>query len=458
VTTEQELLRKIEDREALVAVVGLGYVGLPVAVHFAEAGFEVLGFDVSSDVVEAVNAGRSHIEDVRSGRVERLVSDARLEATGDFDRLSSAEAVVICVPTPLSKTRDPDISFIKRAVDEVRDRLEEGQLVVLESTTYPGTTREMVLETLRESGLEPGEGFYLAFSPERIDPGNEEWTFANTPKVVGGLTDACHRLAVALYGQVVDEVVEVSSPEAAELSKLLENTFRAVNIGLANEMAVIADRLGIDIWEVIDAAATKPYGFMRFHPGPGLGGHCIPVDPQYLAWKMETLEYRTRFIQMASEINAEMPRFVVEKVTDALNVEQKAVNGSSVLVLGVAYKPNVDDTRESPALDIIRLLERKGAEVRYHDPHVPEVDVFGSTHRSSPLTRDLLESCDAVVVATDHDAIDWDMTGRHAPLVVDARNAMAGREFEATVYPLSGPPRHASGVGDARRSLRTAPV
>jgi UDP-N-acetyl-D-glucosamine dehydrogenase len=440
-TPRSRLLQKIERGEARVAVVGLGYVGLPVAAHFAEGGFGVLGLDVDEDVVSAVADGRSHIEDVTSGRLSRLVDEGRLSASRDFDRLAEADAIVICVPTPLSKTRDPDVSYVKAAVDEVRDRLRPAQLVVLESTTYPGTTREMVLETLAQTGLEAGEDFFLAFSPERIDPGNREWNFGNTPKVVGGLTDRCHELAVALYGRVVDRVVEVSSPEAAELTKILENTFRAVNIGLANEMAVIADRLGIDIWEVIEAADTKPYGFMRFHPGPGLGGHCIPVDPHYLSWKMESLEYRTRFIELASDINAEMPRHVVSKVTEALNDDRKAVNGSRVLVLGVAYKPDVDDTRESPALDVIRLLERKGAEVSYHDPHVPALRIGELEYGSVELTPEGLEGSDAVVVTTDHAAVDWEMVARHAPLVVDSRNALAGIEGDARVYPLSGPPR-----------------
>jgi UDP-N-acetyl-D-glucosamine dehydrogenase len=411
-----------------------------VAVHFAEAGFPVLGIDVDHDVVAAVNDGRSHIEDVTSGRVSRLVDGGRLEATVDYGRLDEVDVVVICVPTPLSKTRDPDISYLKAAVEEVREHLRPGQLVVLESTTYPGTTREMALEELAESGLEPGEEFFLAFSPERIDPGNDRWHFGNTPKVVGGCTETCHELAVALYRAVVDEVVEVSSPEAAELTKIWENTFRAVNIGLANEMAMIADRLGVDIWEVIDAADTKPYGFMRFHPGPGLGGHCIPVDPHYLSWKMETLEYRTRFIELASEVNAEMPRFVVSKVAEALNDVKKAVNGSRVLLLGVAYKPNVDDLRESPALDVMRLLEEQGAEVRYHDPHVDEVRFRDGVRRPVELTAGELERCDVAVVTTDHDAIDWTDVMRHAPRVVDSRNALAGLEGPATVYPLSGGP------------------
>jgi len=344
-TDDFELLERIADREARIGVLGLGYVGLPLVVHFAEAGFRCLGIDVKPEIVDGVMDERSHIDDVSSERVAARVADGSLEATTDFDRLVDVDVVVICVPTPLSKVGDPDVSFIVSATDQVKERLRPGQLVILESTTYPGTTRELLQNTLEETGLVVGQDFFLAFSPERVDPGNQDFTIKNTPKIVGGLTEYCHELAVALYRQVVDEVIEVSCPEAAELAKLLENTFRAVNIGLVNEMAVIADRLGIDIWEVVDAASTKPYGFMRFTPGPGLGGHCIPVDPQYLAWKMRSLRYRTRFIELAAEVNAEMPRYVVSKTAEALNVAGKAVNGSRVLLLGISYKANVDDTR-----------------------------------------------------------------------------------------------------------------
>jgi UDP-N-acetyl-D-glucosamine dehydrogenase len=437
---DQELLARIESHEAVVGILGLGYVGLPLAVAFAEAGFRTLGFDVKEEVVRSIGSGRSHITDIASTRLEKLTGGGPLEATTDFGRMSEVDAVVICVPTPLSKTDDPDLSFVVAAAEAVRDGLRPGQLVVLESTTYPGTTRELLAPALEESGLRAGSDFFLAFSPERVDPGNPTWHIENTPKIVGGLTPACHRLATALYGEVIENIVEVTSPEAAEMAKVLENTFRAVNIGLVNEMAVIADRLGIDIWEVIEAASTKPYGFMRFVPGPGLGGHCIPVDPIFLAWKMRTLQYRTRFIELAAEINGEMPRWVVERTAEALNRVRKPLNGSRVLVLGVSYKPDVDDIRESPALDIIELLRRRGAEVDYHDPFVPAVEIETEMHRSVDLTAERLEAADAVVITTDHSTVDYGLVGEHAGIVVDPRNAMR-EPGRAIVYPIAGPPR-----------------
>jgi UDP-N-acetyl-D-glucosamine dehydrogenase len=438
------LLAKIRSREARVGVLGLGYVGLPVAVGFAEAGFPTLGLDVSRDVVELVARGESHIGDVEASRVAALTARGGLKTTADFDLLADVDVVIICVPTPLSKTGDPDVSYIVQSTEAVRERLTPGQLVILESTTYPGTTRELVQDRLEATGLRVGSDFFLAFSPERVDPGNPDYHFENTPKVVGGLTPACHELSVALYSQVIDQVVEVSSPEAAELTKILENTFRAVNIGLVNEMAVIADRLGIDIWEVVDAATTKPYGFMRFTPGPGLGGHCIPIDPHYLAWKMRTLQYRTRFIELAAEVNAEMPRYVVAKVAEALNLSRKPVNGSRVLLLGVSYKADVDDTRESPALDILELLRGMGAEVMYHDPHVATLQLDGSRYESVPLTSEVLDSADAVVITTDHTDIDYDLILARAKIVLDPRNALASLSGPALVYPIAGPPRSVS--------------
>jgi UDP-N-acetyl-D-glucosamine dehydrogenase len=440
-TDDFGLLGRIANHDARVGVLGLGYVGLPLVVHFAEAGFRCLGLDVKPEIVDGVMRGRSHIDDVSSDRVAALVADGSLEATTDFDRLVEVNVVVICVPTPLSKVGDPDVSFIVSAAEQVKGRLRPGQLVILESTTYPGTTRELLQNTLEETGLAVGQEFFLAFSPERVDPGNRDFTIKNTPKIVGGLTERCHELAVALYRQVVDEVIEVSCPEAAELAKLLENTFRAVNIGLVNEMAVIADRLGIDIWEVVDAASTKPYGFMRFTPGPGLGGHCIPVDPQYLAWKMRSLRYRTRFIELAAEVNAEMPRYVVAKTAEALNVAGKAVNGSHVLLLGVSYKANVDDTRESPALDIHKLLREMGAIVSYHDPHVPSVHIDGETFESVHLASDALAAADVVVVTTDHESVDYELVLEKAEIVVDPRNALRGRTGRAVIYPVAGPAR-----------------
>jgi len=437
---DTELLSRIESHDAVVGIIGLGYVGLPLAVAFSEAGFKTLGFDVKPEVIDGLNAGRSHITDVTSERLASLTGDGPLEATLEFSRLGEADAVVICVPTPLSKTDDPDLSFVVAAAEAVRSTLRPGQLVVLESTTYPGTTREIVQPMLEETGLLAGEDFFLAFSPERVDPANPIWHIENTPKVVGGLTPACHRLATALYGEVIDTVVEVSSPEAAELAKLLENTFRAVNIGMVNEMAVVADRLGIDIWEVIEAAATKPYGFMKFFPGPGLGGHCIPVDPIFLAWKMKTLQYRTRFIELAAEVNGEMPRWVVERTAEALNDARKPLNGSDVLVLGVSYKPDVDDVRESPAIDIIKILMQRGANVEFHDPFVSVLEIDGEQEESVDLTAERLERADAVVITTDHSMVDYGLVGRHASIIVDPRNAVS-ESGGAVVYPIAGPPR-----------------
>jgi len=409
----------------VLGVVGLGYVGLPLAVVAARAGVRVLGFDLQDRVVRGINAGRSHIQDLTDDDVGGPVADGRLEATTDFARLAECDAISICVPTPLSKTRDPDVSHIMAAAESVAAALRPGQLVVLESTTYPGTTEELLRPVLERGGLAVGEDVFLCFSPERVDPGNERWAIDNTPKVIGGATEACLAAGLALYGRFIDTLVPVSSTAAAELTKILENTFRAVNIGLVNETAIVADRLGVDIWEVIDAAATKPFGFMRFVPGPGLGGHCIPVDPHYLSWKMRTMNYRTRFIDVASEINAEMPLFVAAKVRDALNQARKAVNGSRVLVLGVAYKGDVDDVRESPAIDVMQLLERDGADVVYHDPYVPHLEVDGGSWRSEPLTDELLEEADATVIVTDHSVFDYARIFEHATVLVDARNATA---------------------------------
>jgi UDP-N-acetyl-D-glucosamine dehydrogenase len=436
----QELLSRIQSHDAVVAIIGLGYVGLPLGVAFAEGGLRTIGLEVNPAIVDGINRGSSHILDVTSERLAPLTESGMLEATVDPGRLAEADAIVICVPTPLSKTDDPDMSYILSATGAVRGHLRPGQLIVLESTTYPGTTRETVLPMLEESGLAAGQDFWLAFSPERVDPGNAEWHIENTPKIVGGLTPDCHSLAVALYSEAIETVVEVSSPEAAELAKILENTFRAVNIGLVNEMAVISDRLGIDVWEVIDAAATKPYGFMRFFPGPGLGGHCIPVDPQFLAWKMKTLHYRTRFIELAAEINAEMPRYVVERVTEALNQIRKPLNGSRILLLGMSYKPDVDDVRESPAFDIAQILMQRGATVDYHDPYVPRVQLDDCELESQALTADCLSKTDAVVITTDHRIVDYGFITEHATIVVDPRNAISETRG-ATIYPIAGPPR-----------------
>ncbi len=415
--------------DVTLGIVGLGYVGVPLAVEAAKAGIPVLGFDVKAHVVEGLNAGHSHIQDVPSAVLKPLVDDGLLEATTDMARMSECDAISICVPTPLSKTRDPDVSFILASTEAVAATLRPGQLIALESTTYPGTTREILLPALQRSGLEVGKDFFLCFSPERVDPANPVWQTKNTPKVIGGITPACTEAGVALYERFIDTMVPVSSAEAAEMTKILENTFRAVNIGLVNETAIIADRLGVDVYEVIDAAATKPFGFMKFTPGPGLGGHCIPVDPHYLSWKMRTLNYKTRFIELASEINAEMPLFVVGKVREALNSIRKAVNGSRVLLLGVAYKRDIDDLRESPALDIIGLLQADGADVSYHDPYVPVIHADEDGHpemASVELTDEALSGPDAVVILTDHSSFDYARIVAKSRVLVDARNATRG--------------------------------
>jgi UDP-N-acetyl-D-glucosamine dehydrogenase len=423
-TIAQDLIGRAGRREALFGIVGLGYVGLPLALELANAGFRVLGFDVQQKVVDGLNAGHSHVKDVTDAQLQAVVKTGRFSATSDMRRLAEPDAVSICVPTPLSKFKDPDVSYIVAATESVKQTLRRGQAIILESTTYPGTTREILLPALESTGLTVGQDFFLAFSPERVDPGNAHYGTRNTPKVVGGITADCIRVAVALYQPAIDTLVPVSTTEAAELVKLLENTFRSVNIGLVNEMAIVCDKLGVDVWEVIEAAATKPFGFMKFLPGPGLGGHCIPVDPHYLAWKMRGLNYKTRFIDLAGELNTEMPLFWVRKVAEALNEQGKAVRGASVLVLGVAYKRDIDDIRESPALDIIRLLEDQGASVSYSDPYVPVLAEEGHEFRSVALDSKTVAAADCVMIVTDHTAVDYRMIKHHAKLVVDTRNAL----------------------------------
>ena len=443
---KQELLSKIRDRRAVVGVVGLGYVGLPLAMEFAGAGFHVIGFDVSERVVRDLMSGKSHIQDVPSTDVASHIGAGRFEATTDEKQLARCDAISIAVPTPLSKTRDPDMSYVNAATETVARNSHPGMIIVLESTTYPGTTREVLQPRLEAEGRSIGVDTFLAFSPERVDPGNPTWHTKNTPKVVGGVTAACTEVASALYAQCIDTVVPVSSAEAAELVKLLENTFRAVNIGLVNEMAIVCDKLGVNVWEVIDAAATKPFGFMKFTPGPGIGGHCIPLDPHYLAWKMRTLNYKTRFIDLASEINSEMPEYVVRKVARALNDDQRSVKGSRILVLGIAYKRDIDDMRESPALDVMRLLEERGANVDYHDPWVPSFRENGHSRSGVPLTREVLERTDAVVVVTDHASVDYQLVADHARLVVDTRNATVKlRPSRARIVHLAAPRDGSSG-------------
>lgn len=419
------LQQRIESRQAVCAVVGLGYVGLPLAMELCEAGFHVIGYDVQQRVIDLLMRGESHIQDVPAAQVAKHLKAGLFEATTDEARLGEADTVSIAVPTPLAKTRDPDMTFVIAASDAVARHAHPGMLVVLESTTYPGTTRDLMMPRLEARGLTIGEDAFLAFSPERVDPGNPVYNTRNTPKVVGGITAACTDIASHLYSACIDRTVLVSSPEAAELVKLLENTFRSVNIGLVNEMAIVCDRLGVDVWEVIEAAATKPFGFMKFTPGPGIGGHCIPLDPHYLAWKMRTLNYKTRFIDLASEINSAMPAYVVEKVVRALNDARKAVNGSRVLVLGVAYKNDIDDMRESPALDVIKLLEVQGAHVEYHDPHVPRFHEDGLEVVGVPLTDEVLVAADVVVIVTNHKAVDYQRVVNLAALVVDTRHATA---------------------------------
>ena len=422
----QKLLR----RTARTGVIGLGYVGLPLAVELARAGFTTLGLDLDARKVDAINRGESYIPDVPPRDVAKFRDEKRLSATTDPAALEALDTINICVPTPLRKTRDPDLSFVVSAVEMVAAHLRPGQLVILESTTYPGTTDEVVRPILEKRGLVAGKDFFLAFSPERVDPGNETWTTRNVPKVVGGLTPACTALAKTLYAASIERVVEVSSPKVAEMVKLLENTFRAVNIGLVNELALMCDRLGISVWEVVDAAATKPFGFMPFYPGPGLGGHCIPIDPFYLSWKVKEVGFEARFIELAGHVNGAMPHHVVDKIVDALNSHSKAVRGSTVLVLGIAYKRDVDDVRESPALDVMAVLRQKGALISYHDPYAPAlraVDWPGGVDMSSePLTPDSLAAADCVVVLTDHRMFDYETIVRHARLVVDSRNAIKG--------------------------------
>lgn len=416
-----------EDEATVFGIVGLGYVGLPLGVEAAKSGIRVIGFDVKETVAGGINAGRSHVQGVSDDDVAALTESGMLSATTDMSSLRDCDVISICVPTPLSKTRDPDVSHILAASEAVTAGLKEGQLLILESTTYPGTTREVLLPPLEKTGLYAGKDFHLCFSPERVDPGNKTWLTKNTPKVVGGITPSCVHAAVSFYERFLDTVVPVSSVEVAELTKILENTFRAVNIGLVNETALIADRLGVDVWEVIDAAATKPFGFMKFTPGPGLGGHCIPIDPHYLSWKMRTLNYKTRFIELASEINAEMPSFVTDKVREALSRIQKSVDGSRVLLLGVAYKRDVDDVRESPAIDVMRLLKADGANVSYHDPFVPELDEGGTQLPSVALTEAALTEADAVVIVTDHSDFDYQWIVDKARVLIDARH-VAPRE------------------------------
>ena len=415
----QTLMHKITERSAHVSVVGLGYVGLPLAIEFARAGYRVTGLDTDPDKVAGINAGRSHVQDVSSAALRQVVEGGQFRATDDFAVLGDVDTISICVPTPLSKSKDPDISYIVSVTQAICKHLHPVQLIVLESTTYPGTTDEVILPQMQATGLQLGKDFMLAFSPERIDPGNKTFHLGNTPKIIGGVTAKCTRAAKHLYQQIIDTVVPMSSSRAAEMVKLLENTFRAVNIGLVNEVALMCDRLGLDVWEVIDAAATKPFGFMPFYPGPGLGGHCIPLDPHYLAWKLKTLDYRARFIELADDINTRMPQYVVSRIGDVLNEVCKSLKGSKILVLGIAYKSDTNDIRESPALEVIHNLQAKGSEVFFHDPFITEVPGLQYTD----LTERMLNWADCVVITTSHSVYDYRWIVEQSKLIVDTRNA-----------------------------------
>jgi UDP-N-acetyl-D-glucosamine dehydrogenase len=425
-STKEILIKKLKDKNAKIAILGLGYVGLPLAVVFGEAGFHVTGVDPDKRKVDLLAECKSYIPDVKTEAIEKLVKGGYFTATTDFSVLKEMDAVSICVPTPLRQTGDPDMSFIISAMDELAKYMHKGMVVVLESTTYPGTTRELLLPKLgAENNLTIGDDWFLAFSPERVDPGREDFTTINTPKVMGGITETCGEVATAWYEGAIKTVHHVSTAEAAEMSKLLENTFRMINIGLVNELAIMCERLGVDVWEVIDAAATKPFGFMKFTPGPGLGGHCIPIDPLYLSWKMKSFNYNARFIELASEINTNMPRYVVSRVMEGLNERGKALKGSKVLVLGVAYKPDIDDVRESPSLDVIGLLQKKGALVEYHDPYIPHIhhEYDGWKMDSVQDMMKAVKDSDAVVIITNHKVYDYAAIVENAKFIFDSRNA-----------------------------------
>ncbi|OGW06604.1 MAG: UDP-N-acetyl-D-glucosamine dehydrogenase [Nitrospinae bacterium RIFCSPLOWO2_01_FULL_39_10] len=427
----ENLSDKIKNKTAKVSIIGLGYVGLPLSIEFCKSGFTVIGIDVDKSKVDALKKGESYVQDVKDDDVKLFIKNKKFIPTTHFSLLKDADTVSICVPTPLRKTRDPDISYIVSAASEIKKYLHKGQLIVLESTTYPGTTDEVLLPELEATGLKVGVDFYLAFSPERVDPGNKKYHTKNTPKIIGGVTTECTNIAKSLYEQSIDTVIPVSSTRSAEMVKLLENTFRAVNIGLVNEIAIMCDRLGMDVWEVIDAASTKPFGFMPFYPGPGLGGHCIPIDPLYLSWKLKTLNYTARFIELASEINTGMPLYVVSKVVDALNEKKKSVNGAKILILGVTYKRDVGDVRESPAIDVIKYLKNKGADVSFHDPYVDSIHEIDNVKKVE-LREDVLAKADCVVIVTDHSKFDYKWIVKNSKLVVDTRNTtkdiIEGRE------------------------------
>ena len=420
-----QLIQKILKKEAFIGIIGMGYVGLPLVLRFCEEDFKVLGFDVDSKKVATLKGGKSYLKSISPSRISQFVRSGHFDVTDDFSRLDEPDCILICVPTPLTEKMEPDLQYIEKTTEAILQHLRKGQLIILESTTYPGTTEELVLPRLESRGLKVGKDFSLGFSPEREDPGNQRFTTHQIPKVVAGVTPSCQKVITTLYRQIIKKVVPVSSPRVAELTKLLENIYRSVNIALVNELKMLADRMGIDIWEVIEAASTKPFGFSPFYPGPGMGGHCIPIDPYYLSWKAREYDFTTRFIFLAGEINVHVPYYVVAKIQDALNGKGKSMKGAKILILGVAYKKDVDDARESPALAIMHLLQKKGAVILYHDPHIPVLPRFRKYYfklKSSPLTKGLLQRVDAVVVVTDHSSIDYSWVVKYAPLVIDTRN------------------------------------
>jgi UDP-N-acetyl-D-glucosamine dehydrogenase len=447
--TATSLLTKIQNRTARAGVVGLGYVGLPLAVEFGKNGLETVGIDLDQRKVDEITAGHSYIPDVPTADVAQLRQAGKLQATTDFSVIRELDTVNICVPTPLRKTKDPDMSYVISAAEQIAKYLHPGLLVILESTTYPGTTAELLQPLFEATGLKVGEDFFLAFSPERVDPANEKFNTKNTPKVVGGTTPACSTVAAALYATAIETIVPVTSTQVAEMVKLLENTFRAVNIGLVNELALMCDRMGIDVWEVVNAAKTKPFGFMPFYPGPGLGGHCIPIDPFYLSWKAKEAGFEARFIELAGHVNSGMPHYVADKVGEALNTQRKAVNGSNVLLLGIAYKKDIDDIRESPALDVMHVLQERGAKVAYTDPHAPTLrarDWPGKQDMTSvDLTREEIAKYDCVVILTDHKAFDYTMVVEESQLILDTRNAL-GANAGPNVFRLGAPNRTVTAV------------